>query len=311
MKRYLTVDGGTTNTRIYLNADNNVIDSIKLGMGARSCITDKEGFISLLRESIANILNRNALTESDISAVIASGMITSEFGLCNLPHIVAPVGIGDLHDNMKKLNIPEICDIPFYFIPGVKTISTDETEIDMMRGEETEFFGLSNVIGENGVCILPGSHSKIIFSNGENKIDIFKTMLSGEMIFSLSQHTILCDAVDLSIPSVDEDYLIRGYKSAQKIGINAALFKVRILKNLLSCTPQQVYSYFCGVVLFDEIKAVISTGAKKAFIGGKKQIREATATLLRTFSECEVTVGDDFTIENCVSYGAVRIFEAK
>ena len=79
--------------------------------------------------------------------------------LCNLPHICAPAGISELCDNMHETVIPEISEIPFVFVRGVKSVSDNLSETDMMRGEETEICGL---MGEDdGKCmyILPGSHS--------------------------------------------------------------------------------------------------------------------------------------------------------
>jgi len=65
-------------------------------------------------------------------------------------------------------------------------------------------------------------------------------MLSGEMIAALSQNTILKDAVDLSVNAIDEAALIEGYNYAIANGVNEALFKVRVGKNLLGRTKEQI-----------------------------------------------------------------------
>lgn len=79
---FLTIDTGTTNTRIYLVDGETVKDSIKINAGAGDTV--KTGSNQILKESIQNgicrLLSDNTLKEQDICAVFASGMITSELG---------------------------------------------------------------------------------------------------------------------------------------------------------------------------------------------------------------------------------------
>ena len=84
---------------------------------------------------------------------------------------------------------------------------------------------------------------------------------------------------------------------------------MRILKNLFQKTPVEVYSFFLGAILADEISAILRSSQHLVVIGGKAQIKHATATLLRTLSNKEVTVIDDATVDASSALGAVRIFE--
>lgn len=288
MKRYLTVDGGTTNTRVYLVCDRKVCDCIKINIGAQKSISGNAELKKALRDAIAEILSRNSLITSDIECIPTSGMITSEFGLYNLPHITVPAGINELKNAAKRVKIPEICDIPFMFIAGVKQVSDDLADTDMMRGEETELIGLCETPLENTVYILPGSHSKLIKTDGQGRITSFKTMLTGEMLAALSQNTILKDAVDLSIDTLNSDYLVKGFEYAVKHGINEALFKVRVLKNLFGVDPVGVYSFYLGAVLSDEIRAVGEMKPERVVIGGKIQLRTATAILIVNVCDCDI-----------------------
>lgn len=86
-------------------------------------------------------MKNNGLCETDIECILASGMITSEFGLCNLEHIKTPAGICELHNSMYKTYINEISELPFVFIRGVKTDAEVYENFDMMRGEETKLMG--------------------------------------------------------------------------------------------------------------------------------------------------------------------------
>lgn len=306
-KNYITIDGGTTNTRISLVTDNRVISTLKFGIGARNSIDNCTAYKDTIKNGIIEILDKNNLKEKDIICIIASGMITSEFGLVNLPHIKTPAGIKELNLNMYKTQLPEISPIQFVFIRGVKTDCDSLVSADMMRGEETELMGIL----DEGECIyiLPGSHSKIIKTDKNGKITDFKTMLTGEMIMSISQNTILKDAVDIKNSETNKDYLLKGYNYCSDFGINEALFKVRVLKNLFGENSKNVYSFYLGIVLCDEIKSILKGNPKKIVIGGKKQIKNAMHSILSSLSESNVISLSDNEVDSSSALGAVKIFE--
>lgn len=308
---YITIDGGTTNTRINL-FDNKVLDTIKINIGARLGLTDKKGFFKGIKEAIATLISRNNLTEKDIETILCAGMITSEGGLLQIDHIAAPVGIKELNQAMVKKSIPEISSIPFIFVPGVRLFGESFGTTDVMRGEEVELFGINKLLNikGKGVYILPGSHSKLIFTDENEKIYDFFTAMTGEMIASLSQNTILASSVDLKNAKLN-DMLYDGYEYTKENGINKALFKVRILSNFMSGAKDDVYSFFLGTVLKDEVEQVIKSKADKVYIAGKAQIKEAEVCLLKRFSDKEIiSVPDEFS-SVATSYGMVEIFEHK
>ena len=309
MANYITIDGGTTNTRINLIKDCKMVDSVKLNVGARTGIDDTAGLKKAIKDGINKILENNRIEKSDIKKILASGMITSESGVCKLDHIVTPAGISELNKSMYEVVINEISDIPIVFIRGVKTECKTLETADMMRGEETELMGIMS--DDDGECayILPGSHSKIIYTDSKGRIESFSTMLTGEMIASISQNTILKDAVDLSVSDMDEEYLMKGYTYCKNKGINEALFKTRVLKNLFGCNKEQTYSYFLGVILYNEIAQVIASGAGKIIIGGKSQIKSAMAYILKKVSDKKVICLDDEKVDMSTSLGMIKVYE--
>ena len=98
MKNYITIDGGTTNTRISLIKDGRAVETIKLSLGARSGIDNNDALKTAIADAIDTLLKKSNGIE--IEKILASGMITSEFGLYNLPHISVPSGIDELHNAM-------------------------------------------------------------------------------------------------------------------------------------------------------------------------------------------------------------------
>ncbi len=309
MSLYITIDGGTTNTRLSLVRDGKLADGVKLGIGARRGIEDGELLKSEIKRAIGLLLQRNRLSEKDVACILASGMITSEFGLCHLEHISAPAGIRELHEGIEKIRLSEISEIPFAFIRGVKLASDDFASLDVMRGEETELMGIISEDYGECIYILPGSHSKIIKVDGEGRIVDFSTMMTGEMISALSQQTILKDAVDLGISEIDNDYLLRGYDYAIKEGVNKALFKVRILKNFCGSDKKEVYSFFFGVVLSGEIRQIVADGARTVVIGGRMQIKNAMAQILKNRDGKRVVLIDEDAVNASTAVGAIRIYE--
>ena len=63
------------------------------------------------------------------------------------------------------------------------------------------------------------------------------------------------------------------------------------------------------LALKDEIKAILKERADRVIIGGKAQIKRATAHLLTKLSDKEIVVLDDETVDSSVVRGAIKIYE--
>lgn len=205
---------------------------------------------------------------------------------------------------MKEVSLPEIAAVPFVFIPGVKTVG-DLADTDMMRGEETELMGLS--LPPSCTCVLPGSHNKWIEIDDEGRISKFRTMMTGELLAAVSGNTILKDAVDLTAALLS-DAILDGFRYCREHGVNEALFKVRILKNLFGADPDTVYSFCMGVLLYGEILATRDMKMINVFIGGKAQLKEALDLLLGELSVLRRKIPEE-DVSVATVRGAVKIYE--
>jgi len=309
MANYITVDGGTTNTRLTLVCDHAIVDTLKYGIGAAVGCDAKDSLKQALKEGIENILHRNGLSESDIDRILASGMITSEGGICMLKHMKTPCGISELAKGMHECVIEEISTIPFVFARGVITDTEELDRLDMMRGEETELFGLTEYPECDCLYILPGTHSKMIYTDKHGRICEFWTSLSGDLISATSGHTILKGSITLEPCEIDAAYLQRGYECAKEHGIGTALFKVRILDKVLGSAKEQSFSFFLGAVLQGEVDSVIRSAAKKVVIGGKHELRAPLARLLRDNTQKEITEAEDSVAMTATVHGIIRLYE--
>ena len=131
------------------------------------------------------------------------------------------------------------------------------------------------------------------------------------MIAALSQNTILKDSVNLSEEQYNTEYLLMGYDYTEKLGINEALFKTRILKNLFSAPADKSYAYFLGVVLYSEVKAIISSGVEKVVIGGRNVLKKALSEIISAKTDISVTVASDDEVSSSTALGIIKIYESK
>ncbi len=288
MKNYITIDGGTTNTRVHFVSGGAVRKSIKIPMGIKG---DQNVLWRSIRDTIGEILSSFNLKKEEITAILLSGMITREY-----EHICAPVGICDLHETMHK---ESIMDIPAYFIRGVKT------QTDLMRGEETELYGLCGLGA--GIYVLPGSHTKIIVVDENCKITDIKTMLTGEMLEVLSKNTILFESVDIRTNMIDRESLISGYRCCRDFGINYALFQVRVLSQAGELDTIAAYSFYTGAIMCGDVQVAEKMRPEKITIAGKAELCEPMAILLGYAIGCEVCEMSDVTTLS--AKGALKIFE--
>ena len=194
---YLAMDMGTSNTRVWLCEKNDIIDTQKEYFGAKlGKIDGKPILFERVKKLILEILRSNSLSEADIECIITSGMSGSEIGLFEVPHVELPEDVYTEAAKLYVTAIPEITNIPFWFVPGLKKV-VNGSLYDLMRGEETEIFGILPHINKTShtVIVLPGTHNKIIRINELGEIVDFKTTFCGEMLDMTVNQSILKGAV--------------------------------------------------------------------------------------------------------------------
>ena len=216
---YVIMDMGTTNTRLYMWANNQVVDHVKGNFGAS--FGKKNGRLELCKRvgSLLNdLLDQCAVKECDMESIVALGMAGSEIGLLDIPHIFLPADARTLAENIRKEKIEGI-NIPFLFVPGVKK-TEGNVLIDVMRGEETETIGLASILpfAENAIFVLPGTHNKIVQVSSDGTIDDFHTTFSGELLDSIISNTILAEQVAHDFQIV-ESAVLKGALYAKENGL--------------------------------------------------------------------------------------------
>lgn len=307
----LSIDGGTTNTRLVLVRDGEILAAEKCGLGARNAVLDASlSYADILTEKLRAFL---ATTQIMPQLAVASGMICSEAGLAVTPYIQPPASAEALAEHAVKFTLPQLPELPLWLVSGMRTLgrTDDPTETDIMRGEETELLGLCGKIGDmsRAVILLPGSHLKTVFLNADGVAGDFRTSLSGELLRAVAENTILREKLMGVYPKMpDRDRLLAGCTCAAERGVNEALFKVRIRQKFCTDTSEQLFSFLLGAVLCADVERLRKDGrGRRVLVGGSNPLRFAYAFLLRECAGLAAEEIPEAISEYAAAYGAEQI----
>ncbi|MEH6533544.1 MAG: 2-dehydro-3-deoxygalactonokinase [Photobacterium frigidiphilum] len=317
----ITIDAGTTNTRVTLFDGKQRLGIVKAAIGVRNTSIDGNNsqLVSTISQAISQLKQEHNIVDKDIEAILAAGMITSNLGLVEVPHLIAPVSLQDFSDNIFSKVFPEISDTPIHFIPGVKNLETNNIQsidgLDIMRGEEVEALAIADLfeIKQDSVIALPGSHSKFISIDASQAINGCCTTLAGELNSIITHHTILTSSLqDKFADTLCSESLLEGYNAVEKYGLGHALFTIRLNEQFGGKGHQQLANYLVGAILHSDIKALSSapqllfTPDTPIYIGGKGLLCEATAVLIRyLYPDAKITHCDN--VEDLSAIGAIYV----
>lgn len=320
----LTIDTGTTNTRVTLWEEDHLISESVREIGVKdTAIYESNGRLKeAIRSAINEQLETNDLLLKDITTILASGMITSNLGLEEIKHIETPSNIRGLAAAMEKRYFPDIVDKEIWFIPGMKNKLSDVNmgnfeEMDMMRGEEVETIGLINRMNIHGpaLIILPGSHTKFVSINEENTITGCLTTLTGELLSVITKNTIISNALHQSFATeFDQPYVLEGYKSSTSVGLTRSSFALRIMDQFMNVTVNEKANFLLGVILKDDVAAIKNSRAlsisadSNVYIAGKGTMRDSLEAILEYDGFFKNVIPVDAMIQSGLAgYGSICI----
>jgi 2-dehydro-3-deoxygalactonokinase len=248
---FATIDCGTTNSRVYvLDQGLHIVNKGTQKVGVRDTAitgskrTLREGLAAL----VATVLGEAGLRVEDIRCAITSGMITSEIGLREIPHLWAPAGVEELAAHVEPVRDPAIfpLDVEVVFIRGIKNpYPPDATyrhirHIDFMRGEETQVVGLlarPGMFPPPFTAVVLSSHTKYIPVRSDGRIAGSITTLSGQLFEAICQGTSIGKSVEApecqDADELDLDVVDTAYDAVVEAGFLRALLMPRFLDVLL------------------------------------------------------------------------------
>jgi len=259
MNKILSCDWGTTSFRFRLiDVDSaEVLHEIKSFEGVNTVHNDwlatkknESARLNFYRSFIQSQIEKLNVDVKDVMVII-SGMASSTIGMKELPYAKLPfkLGVDDL--NIEKFEADNFCKYRMLLVSGL------QTDVDVMRGEETLLLGCEI---EDGLVIFPGTHSKHVHVKEKIVID-FKTYMTGEFFNLLSTQSLLAKSV-LKNDGVHEEAFINGVKDGAANNIMNASFHVRTNQLFNKNSPEENYHYLSGLLIGSELDEVLTSNQK-------------------------------------------------
>jgi 2-dehydro-3-deoxygalactonokinase len=189
---------------------------------------------------------------------ILCGMVGSTIGWREVPYLACPSKAGTIAGAMLRF---ESDGRMVFIVPGLFCRNLVGMP-DVMRGEETQIFGVLRLQPElaqaRHLICLPGTHTKWAEVT-DGAVVRFQTALSGELYDLLSRHSVLVrdsGAVDVENGAFREALdLARDQRAA---GLSHLLFSTRARQVTGEMAKADAASYLSGLVIGADVQAALS-----------------------------------------------------
>lgn len=274
---YITIDCGTTNSRAYVvDAAGKIYGKATKQVGVKDTAQtgSRDKLRAGLREIVARAIENAGVDKGEILAVLSSGMITSEIGLCEIPHYMAPCSTADLADSIVKVEDSGIIEgVPVYFVRGIKnhmendgrTPAAQVGELDFMRGEETQLAGVMARpdVRLPATVVVLSSHTKFNGIDENGVIQGSLTTMSGQLRAAVLEGTFVGKSVERrdSAEEMPEDYfdpeIVRSASDwIHSVGILRALMFPRFLDVLLDTKWYERGLFYDALIAAEDMLAI-------------------------------------------------------
>ena len=203
--------------------------------------------------------------------VFMCGMVGSREGWVETKYLKCPITADEL--GKRLVRVPDIRDNPIFIVPGIS--SGASAFVDVMRGEETQVFGLLPETCSDGIACLPGTHSKWVSFNGSG-INHFTTFLTGELYASIKTSSSIQPVIKHE--DFDEDAFKEGIRlSRGPGGLSHHVFSIRSRLVAGESSYGTHASYLSGLLIGAEINAGLTlypVNRSITLIGNKSLVRQ-------------------------------------
>jgi 2-dehydro-3-deoxygalactonokinase len=239
---FIAINWGSSNFRAYLLDHAGVL---------RDAFAEPAGIGSLDREGMAAQIERLVQRWPDAQPIYACGMVGSNVGWEEVAYAECPIGLDGLTAN---LHATHIAGRLMYIVPGLACRRECDGAPDIMRGEETELFGLLRAgrLPRDGIVALPGTHSKWVRIAGGRVME-FMTAMSGEIFDRLTAAGMLASIVAAAGGAGTEVKAGKRAGADRALGLGTQLFGVRAKVIRKDLTRDDATSYLRGLLIGAEI----------------------------------------------------------
>lgn len=249
----IAIDWGTSSLRaVVMDRQGSIVDRLSSSDGVMAMVGRDYG-------SVFQSLFRGWLERWPQAVILASGMVGSRQGWQEAPYVACPASFEDLARGFVTIPLAE--GQALGLVPGLVS-RTGDAAPDVMRGEEAQVFGALKLSGrEDGVFVLPGTHSKWV-SVANGRILRFHSFMTGEIYGLLKQHSIL----GRLMPQNGEAPFARAaFEAGSALSLGSAggallnsLFSVRTQGLFERFRPEELPSYLSGLLIGEEIREAIA-----------------------------------------------------
>jgi 2-dehydro-3-deoxygalactonokinase len=243
----IAIDWGSSSFRAYLMSQTGeVLDEVASGDGIGRVAAG--AYPASLKRLTGRWLDAVATLP-----VVASGMVGSRHGWREAAYVKCPAGPGDVAAHITQV---EADGRRVVLAPGLSYVD-EAGQPDVMRGEETEIFGVADSGAR--LIVLPGSHSKWAKVEGD-RVVAFKTFITGELFAGIRDHTVagaFAKAAPAKSPGeafalgVEHGAAAAGGKG--KVGLLGLLFGARSLPLMGALAEDDAGEFLSGLLIGGEI----------------------------------------------------------
>jgi 2-dehydro-3-deoxygalactonokinase len=243
LEAMIAVDWGSSSLRAYrLDAGGRIIDARHAALGVLTC---GSGFETTLRQWVVGWDDR---------LIVLAGMVGSRQGWLEVPYVECPATLTDIASGMKQIDSAALADRSVWIVPGLLYRGTTKNGADVLRGEETQLFGLlQGSRAQRQLVCMPGTHSKWVVAERGRVESLFTTM-TGELFDVLRKHSLLGRLMPEGGNAFDRSACKQGIERAREPGgLLHHLFSVRTSGLLGTLAPGQLASYLSGMLIAHEV----------------------------------------------------------
>ena len=272
---------------------------------------EKQSFFrNQLKQQLAVLTSQSNMPLEGLDIII-SGMASSSIGMVELPYATLPFNVDGSQANIQLIEADAFFPHKIMLISGVRSAD------DVMRGEETQLIGLTDLLHlspqEPYIFILPGTHSKHLYIEN-NRLVNFHTYMTGEIFNILSNHSILKDSIDITtlddFSNIELAAFKKGVFEADSSGILKSLFKVRTNQLFQKLNKKENGFYLSGLLIVSELKNLLAESNCQLVLCSGNNLFEfyKTAIEVLNLSERTMTVPSEM-IDKAVVIGQMKIFK--
>lgn len=246
------IDWGSSGFRAYRLSETGAIVERRIAASGIASLTPTD-YAAVLQQQIGDWLR-----DEPSPPVLLSGMVGSRQGWREAPYVECPAGMADLVTHLCPVDLG--AGRTAQIVPGLSCRTTDGIP-DVMRGEETQIFGL-DLPTEATLC-MPGTHSKHVQVR-DGRIAGFATAMTGEVFSLLKSHGLIAAMLapadskpeELDVPAFENGLTLSG----QTGGLLHHIFSVRTRRLFNELSAEAAAHYLSGILIGHEMRATAWAG---------------------------------------------------